>query len=58
MGSTVDDVRDQLPGDLRVTTVSVPSSREEGSVVATWPGTGQDLTGGHIILVVAGDRDD
>jgi len=58
VGSTVDDVRDQLPGDLRVTTVSVPSSREEGSVVATWPGTGQDLTGGHIVLFVAGDPDD
>jgi beta-lactam-binding protein with PASTA domain len=51
-------VRDQLPGDPRVTTVPVPSSREEGSVVATWPGTGQDLTGGHIVLFVAGDRDD
>ena len=58
MGSTLDDVRDQLPDDLRVTTVSVPSSREEGTVVATWPGTGQDLTDGQIVLFVAGERDD
>ena len=58
VGSTLDDVREGLPGDLRVTTVQVPSSRGEGTVVATWPGTGQEVTDGQIVLVVAGERDD
>ncbi|WP_404392432.1 protein kinase [Humibacillus xanthopallidus] len=58
VGSALDDVREELPEDLRVTTVRVPSSREEGTVVATWPGTGQELTDGQIVLVVAGAGDD
>ena len=58
VGTPVDDVRDALPEDLRVSTVSVSSTLRKGTVVATWPGTGEPLTGGQIVLVVADGQDD
>ena len=53
VGSTVGDVRDALPDTLRVATVSVPSSQPKGTVVATWPGVGEPLTDGQLVLLVA-----
>jgi serine/threonine-protein kinase len=62
VGSAVGDVRDALPDnllkDLRVTTVSVPSSQPKGTVVATWPAVGEPITDGQLVLVVAGGRGD
>ncbi|HET7802152.1 MAG TPA: protein kinase, partial [Humibacillus xanthopallidus] len=58
VGSSATDVRDNLPDNLRVTTVSVPSSQPKGTVVATWPGVGEPLADGQLVLLVAGGRGD
>jgi serine/threonine-protein kinase len=58
VGSSVGDVRDALPDNLRITTASVPSSQPKGTVVATWPAAGEPLTDGQLVLLVAGGQGD
>jgi serine/threonine-protein kinase len=58
VGSPVSKVRDGLPDGLRVTTASVPSAQPKGTVVATWPGIGEPLSDGQLVLLVAGAQHD
>jgi beta-lactam-binding protein with PASTA domain len=58
VGRPLERVRDELPDDLRVTTVRVSSTRDEDTVVATWPGADATLPDGQLVLFVSAGQDD
>jgi serine/threonine-protein kinase len=44
--------------DVRVSKVSIPSSGERGTVIATWPSAGERTADGVVVLVISSGPDD
>ncbi|HEU5144906.1 MAG TPA: protein kinase [Dermatophilaceae bacterium] len=58
VGQRARDIERQLRGEARVSMVQVRSSREPGTVVATWPRAGTTSETGRLLLFVASGGDD